>query len=157
VLATITAPFDAEVTKVNGHADAAVKRDAKVFTLRAKKKETDKDKDKDKKDTRSITAPEDGLFAPAVDKGATVDKDAVLGAILDPARYSITFDLPADAAALTWACEAASADGASRAPCSLDRLDRLPTFTRATASVAADAAAWLAQPGATATLTITPR
>ncbi|HUS66550.1 MAG TPA: hypothetical protein VMZ28_18560 [Kofleriaceae bacterium] len=153
LLATITAPFDGEVTRVHARAGATVERDARLFSIRKKKK---KDKDKDK-DAEPITAPEAGLFTPAVDKGATVADKDVLGALLDPSRYAITFDLPADAASLTWSCEAASADGAARAPCTIDRLDRLPTFTRATATVAADAAAWLAQPNPTATLTITPR
>lgn len=150
VLATITAPFDGEVTKVHARAGATVERDARLISIKKKKKDKDKD-------AEPITAPEAGLFTPAVDKGAIVAEKALLGALLDPSRYAISFDLPADAASLTWSCEAASADGASRAPCTIDRLDRLPTFTRATATVAADAAPWLSQPNPAATLTIAPR
>jgi hypothetical protein len=151
ILATVTAPFDAEVTRVHGRTGATVKRKDKLFTLRP----TDKKKKKD--DPETLAAPEAGVFHPAVDKGATVEKEDVLGAVLDPSRFTIVIDLPPGTVTLDWACEAASADGAARAPCTLWRLDDVAGIARATATVAADAAAWLAQPNASATLTLTAR
>jgi hypothetical protein len=149
-LVSLASPIEGEVARVHAADGAPVKRGAKLFTLRPSDKKTKK------QDVEVVTAPRAGLFAPALAKGDTVDDGAVLGALLDPARWWITFDLPGVAATLSWSCEVASGDGTSHATCAIERVERLAGSTRATAAIRAEAAAWLEKSPADAVVTVAP-